>query len=174
MSSSGCRGWALCRVMASGKRVCGRRRSGAGGSATRTRSASGPPPSTAEATKSPATWSSHKQIGLSESDDRCPELSHAASGQHVAGGPCEPRLVAKRKPCLRKTTSLPGEGTRRGSRKRTRIPIHTGSCQLSTRTGTQAQLARQPPTRGFPTAPERTRTSTDHSVHKALNANHLA
>ena len=28
---------------------------------------------------------------------------------------------------------------------------------------------KNPDERGFPSAPERTRTSTDHSVHKALN-----
>src|ERR1700733_8314292 len=39
---------------------------------------------------------------------------------------------------------------------RTTKPAHAGFVQ-------------QPPVRGFPSAPERTRTSTDHKVHKALN-----
>jgi hypothetical protein len=44
-----------------------------------------------------------------------------------------------------------------------------GSCDPLRTTFRCAEFVRHPPVRGFPSAPERTRTSTDHKVHKALN-----
>jgi len=35
--------------------------------------------------------------------------------------------------------------------------------------GCRSMHEKSPDFRGFPSAPERTRTSTDHTVHKALN-----